>query len=413
MASTATSRLRLEKQGSGENLNSWGAKLNASGLDLIDSAIAGVESYALSGSKTLSSTNYVADEARMRVQNITGGTGGTVTIPGVQSWYLVRNNSSGSVIFTTGGGTTATIIASTVAPIICDGTNVYAMSVSAYEAALQAAVTAAQLAETNAETAETNAETAETNAAASASAAATSAATAATVVQATSTSSVLIGTGAKSFTTQAGKNFPTGTRLRFASNANPTVNFMVGAVTSYAGTTLNVTIDEIGDSAAGTLADWSISLTGTRGTTGATGATGPAANWTQISSSALSGASVSFTSIPQTYGALLLDVSALSGSSSANLVLGISPDGSTWYSHTLEAALAAANSRSIAFEFDRYTGDRGPMFGGYIASGFNGILADIGATDADVWVCPGGIQAIRLTLSAGTFDAGTATLYRR
>ena len=39
MASTFTAKLRLEKQGQGENANSWGTLLNTL-LDLVDVAIA-------------------------------------------------------------------------------------------------------------------------------------------------------------------------------------------------------------------------------------------------------------------------------------------------------------------------------------------------------------------------------------
>lgn len=122
MPSTATARNRLEKQGAGENSNTWGTKLNVD-LDLIDESIDGVTSFTLSGSKTLTNTNYVSDEARKRVLNITGGTGGTVTIPNVEKVYLVRNGSTGSVIITTGSGTTATIPTLIQTWVFCDGSN--------------------------------------------------------------------------------------------------------------------------------------------------------------------------------------------------------------------------------------------------------------------------------------------------
>lgn len=125
MASTPTTRNRLEKQGTGENGNTWGTKLNGSAFDLIDASLDGWSTYTLSGSKTLSSTNYVADEARMRVQNISSGTGGTITIPGVEKLYLVRNASSGDVIITTGGATTATVKSGNVAWVVCDSAAVY------------------------------------------------------------------------------------------------------------------------------------------------------------------------------------------------------------------------------------------------------------------------------------------------
>ena len=125
MASTATTRLRLEKQATGENNNTWGGKINTAAFDLIDTAIAGRTTFTLSGTKTLSSTNYVADESRAAWLDITSGTGGTVTIPSVEKTYIVRNNTSGTVVFTTGSGTTASLPTGSIVPIVCDATNVY------------------------------------------------------------------------------------------------------------------------------------------------------------------------------------------------------------------------------------------------------------------------------------------------
>lgn len=129
MVSTATTRNRLEKQGTGDNNNTWGAVLNSSLIDLVDSALDGRVTFTLSGSKTLSSTNYAADESRMRFIDITSGTGGTVTIPSVEKWYIVRNNTSGAVTVTTGGGTTASVPTGAVMLVACDATNVYLLSI--------------------------------------------------------------------------------------------------------------------------------------------------------------------------------------------------------------------------------------------------------------------------------------------
>jgi len=85
---------------------------------------------------------------------------------------------------------------------------------------------------------------------------------------ATSTSSITIGTGSRSFTTQASKQFAAGVWVLIASAAN-TANYMHGQVTSYSSTTLVVSVDNIGGT--GTFADWVISVAGTRGAVGATG----------------------------------------------------------------------------------------------------------------------------------------------
>ena len=130
MASTATTRNRLEKQGTGENTGTWGTKLNTATIDLIDAALDGRTAFSLSGSKTLTSTNYAADESRMRFLDITGGSGGTVTIPSLEKWYLIRNSASGAVSFTTGGGDNVTIDAGDTGMIACDGTNVRTIGVT-------------------------------------------------------------------------------------------------------------------------------------------------------------------------------------------------------------------------------------------------------------------------------------------
>ncbi len=102
-------------------------------------------------------------------------------------------------------------------------------------------------------------------AAASAAAAAISAASAvaASTTNATSSTSTTIGTGSKTFTTQSSKNFVNGMWVTISSSAGPT-NYMYGYVTSYSGTTLIVTVVQIGGS--GTLTDWIIALSAPQAT---------------------------------------------------------------------------------------------------------------------------------------------------
>lgn len=73
----------------------------------------------------------------------------------------------------------------------------------------------------------------------------------------TSTTSITIGTGDKTFTTQAGLGFVAGQSVNVASTANP-ANYMSGIVKSYSGTTLVVTVITVGGS--GTIASWAIAL---------------------------------------------------------------------------------------------------------------------------------------------------------
>jgi hypothetical protein len=129
----------------------------------------------------------------------------------------------------------------------------------------------------SAATATTQASAASTSAAASLAsqnAAAISAASAAAMAGAfvgTSTTSVLIGLGNKTFTTQTGEQYTSGIWMSAVSAAAPS-NWMYGQVVSYSGTTLVLNVQAFGGS--GSFADWNLSLAGVRGATGPTGPMG-------------------------------------------------------------------------------------------------------------------------------------------
>jgi hypothetical protein len=78
----------------------------------------------------------------------------------------------------------------------------------------------------------------------------------------TSTTSLLIATGAQTFTTQAGFAYVAGNYVRASSAANG-ANFMEGTVTSYSGTSLVLNVTKVGGS--GTKADWGFSVSGAPG----------------------------------------------------------------------------------------------------------------------------------------------------
>lgn len=91
----------------------------------------------------------------------------------------------------------------------------------------------------------------------------------------TSSSSVLIGTGSKTFTISAGLGYVVGMTLRIA---NSSANFMTGEVTSYSSTTLVVNVTSVGG--AGTLASWTISMAAVGASTAAAVSNTPAGNIT-------------------------------------------------------------------------------------------------------------------------------------
>lgn len=82
----------------------------------------------------------------------------------------------------------------------------------------------------------------------------------------TSTTSATLGTGVKSFTTQAGKSFETGRIVRAASAADPTGSYMVGRVSSYSGTALTLAVLLAVGSGAKT--DWNLYVESEPGSAG-------------------------------------------------------------------------------------------------------------------------------------------------
>lgn len=122
MPSSYTASLRFELQGVGENLNTWGLRLN-SALSRIDKAIAGWTTIALTGNYSLTSSNG-DDEARSASLKFTGAGPFTVTIPAVAKQYLIWNACTAAVTVTTGAGTTQVLAAGERTLIGCDGSDV-------------------------------------------------------------------------------------------------------------------------------------------------------------------------------------------------------------------------------------------------------------------------------------------------
>ncbi len=110
--------------------------------------------------------------------------------------------------------------------------------------------------------------------ASAASGSATSAAGYAAALSGTSTTSTAVGTGSKTLTTQAAKQFAPGQFVIIARTSAPTTTWMQGQVTAYNSGTGSLTVSVSDIAGSGTYTDWSILLCGQRGATGATGANG-------------------------------------------------------------------------------------------------------------------------------------------
>ena len=104
----------------------------------------------------------------------------------------------------------------------------------------------------------------------------------AAALNATSTTSTTVGTGAKTFATQASKQFIAGNLVYIYRTSVP-ATYMYSRITSYSTTSL--VVDVLNTSGSGTFTDWSISVTGIQGIQGPTGATGASGSATAAGSS--------------------------------------------------------------------------------------------------------------------------------
>ena len=191
--------------------------------------------------------------------------------------------SAAAAASATAAAASATAAAGSASTATTQATNAATSASTATTQATNAAASAstATTQASNASTSASNASTSASSASASAATATTQATNASTSATAaanyltvgTSTTSVLIGTGAKSFTTDTGKAWGAGQILSISSAAN-TANFMHGTVTSYNSGTGALVMNILDIGGSGTLADWGIAISGTQGPTGATGPTG-------------------------------------------------------------------------------------------------------------------------------------------
>lgn len=135
MPSSYTANLRLEQQFTGENVNTWGVRLN-NAIARLDDSVAGYTAIAITGAYTVQSANdnATADEARRAHLKFTGtlATNATITLPSVSKSYWIWNATNKTLTFTLGAGTTATVESGDILPLWADGTNVKSVMFGAY-----------------------------------------------------------------------------------------------------------------------------------------------------------------------------------------------------------------------------------------------------------------------------------------
>lgn len=129
MASTYSSRLRLELMANGDQSGTWGTTNNTNLGTLIEEAISGWESIATANADvTLTTSNGATDQARKAMLKFTGTltANRNVIVPAVSKIYFIDNACSGSfsLIVKPSAGTGVTVPNGTKTVVYCDGTNV-------------------------------------------------------------------------------------------------------------------------------------------------------------------------------------------------------------------------------------------------------------------------------------------------
>ena len=113
----------------GEKAGTWGDITNSNIGTLLEAAVAGLVSVAVTGGAySLTTNNGAADQARNAMIKFTGvlGSASTVTIPAKNKIYIVWNATTGAYTLTlTAGGVTVAVTQGQQAIVFCDGTDCY------------------------------------------------------------------------------------------------------------------------------------------------------------------------------------------------------------------------------------------------------------------------------------------------
>jgi microcystin-dependent protein len=106
MASTFSTNLSLELQGTGDNSGTWGSVLNTSALNIVDSAMGGVQTLSLSGGSVTVNTAQSQNNAFLLTGALPSDV--NVTFPAIGRTYFIVNNTTGAFSVTLKAGTGAT-----------------------------------------------------------------------------------------------------------------------------------------------------------------------------------------------------------------------------------------------------------------------------------------------------------------
>jgi hypothetical protein len=142
-----------------------------------------------------------------------------------------------------------------------------------------------------------------------------------------------------------------------------------------------------------------------------------ATGFTQVGSAvSLSGSSVTITDLPQDGSELLFVFSGASPSATADFGIYVSNDnGSTWSltGYYFTSSVSASSACDGVVSFKRSAEDSGVLSGKIMP--ISGSLAISSSLSLNIAAThhTGGCNAVKFETSAGTFDAGTVTVFKR
>lgn len=126
MASTYTTNLHLELQGTGDNSGTWGSELNTAVFTILDNALGGAQTFSLSNVDVTVSTTQSQNNAFLLTGTLTGNV--NIIFPSIGRMIYVVNNTTGNftvTLKTASAGVTQTIAQGTGGIYILNATDVY------------------------------------------------------------------------------------------------------------------------------------------------------------------------------------------------------------------------------------------------------------------------------------------------
>lgn len=130
MPTTYTTNLKLAKPATGDLSGTWGATVNDNVTSMIEEAITGRAALSTwtSNAQTITTSNGTTSSGRCLLLDLAGTltATGTLTVPSVNKFYIVRNGTTGgyAVTVTMGSGTTVSVPNGETVMVYVDGTNI-------------------------------------------------------------------------------------------------------------------------------------------------------------------------------------------------------------------------------------------------------------------------------------------------